>query len=91
MKFTHVIFGEDGPAALYADGELEIWGDEYHDRISVLIDGFFEGLNFCEAEYDKEVLQLNEKGQEKFADDGYEVPQTWPDKKWKKYVEKYDY
>lgn len=45
QAWTSIAFGEDGVTRLYGpDGEVEMEGDYYHDKISDRIEGFMLGL-----------------------------------------------
>lgn len=46
--FTKVDFtgGGDGVYALYINGELFKYGDYYHDKITIWIDAFIEGIKW---------------------------------------------
>lgn len=48
INMTKVDFtgGDDGAIALYINGELYFYGDEYHDKISVKIKSFIEGVKW---------------------------------------------
>lgn len=41
--------GGDGITALYVNGNLESYGDYYHNKIDEWIDGFVEGVKFTGA------------------------------------------
>ena len=43
--------GGDGVTAVYIDGYLEFYGDEYHDDISSKVDGFILGLEWIKKNY----------------------------------------
>ena len=38
---------EGGITALFMDGNCQMWGDYQHNHIRDLIDGFIDGLIFC--------------------------------------------
>lgn len=88
MKFTQVIFGDDGITALYDEnGKLILFGDEYHDKIQAYIDGFCRGILYSEGKSSSvDVISLNSDGVDEFAKRGDEPPKKWPSKKWMKYI-----
>lgn len=53
VKVTTVDFtgGGDGVYACYIDGELEFYGDYYHDKIEDKISGFILGLKWIKENY----------------------------------------
>jgi len=71
MELTIVSFcgGGDGIHALYVDGELHKYGDYYHDKIEVWINGFSDGLKYAKVDCTEKVIDLP---------DGHElIEDTW--------------
>jgi len=65
MKFVLFTMEDtDTQQALYKviNGELILVadGDYYHDKIDIKIQGFFNGLDFMKAEYEKQIIDLDE-------------------------------
>ena len=50
---SKIVFSSDSESvsALYIDGFLEFYGDEYHNDISAKIDGFIDGLKWVKENY----------------------------------------
>jgi hypothetical protein len=81
MIATVVCYDEGAECyALYLDGKLEFSGDAYHDNISIAIESFIEGMIRAEADIFREDKQLSAKQQDKFAEEGYDVPEEFPNK-----------
>ena len=72
MKITKVIGGEDGTNSLWRGEELIVQGDYYHDKINDYIDGFLDGLKWCDITYDFEEIEaeLHEDRQDDRVDEG---------------------
>jgi hypothetical protein len=72
LKLDVVFFGDatGETSALYIDGELELQGDAYHDKIDQYINGYMDGLEYAGMNIDvkRHSLDLDE--------DFEEVPNT---------------
>jgi len=75
ILFTTVDFtgGGDGVKALYADGFLVFYGDDYHDNIDVKIKSFIEGVKWCGAIVSNEIYLADEKWEIPISENG-EIP-----------------
>jgi hypothetical protein len=58
IDITKVDFsgGGDGVYALYIDGKIHTYGDEYHNDINAWIRGFIDGLEWIGADIDYKTL-----------------------------------
>lgn len=68
----------DGVKAVYIDGDIYHSGDSYHHGIRDWIEGFISGLQFGGNKIDLEEHCLTKEEQERFAENGYDVPEKFP-------------
>lgn len=54
-------------------------GDYYHDKISVKIESFLDGLGFTGMQIELEKLEVPFDFCRSVTEDGQDPPSTWPD------------
>lgn len=76
LILVSVYFGGygDGSTGLYINGELIREGDEYHDKIDQVIEGFTECLDFLKVEYEYSTKMASEDLVTKITEEGEDIP-----------------